>query len=252
MRRHWLYAVSSMALVTACAGPHSTGALWAQQNIDQEAALFRLGDAQRTSATQAYQLGLADAALAGERARLTSELQDCPGPTQALSTSSGDRIRDGIRLQAQGDATRTAQVARLALADWRIRRARATGNTELCADAQRTLGAGAVSAIPQSDLLTRLPAATVTRDQRQTSAPLATDPVSVTLSEYALGYVDTVRAASPLPQYLAAVYGGFLIVETTAPNTDAETAATTVDQQAAAFPEWEPDALYAALRGGKP
>jgi hypothetical protein len=33
---------------------------------------------------------------------------------------------------------------------------------------------------------------------------------------------------------------------------DPDSAAELVDQQASALPEWEPDALYAALRGGAP
>ena len=55
---------------------------------------------------------------------------------------------------------------------------------------------------------------------------------------------------APLPQYLAWVYGGTLLTE--AQPVDAETAAAGVDAQAPAYPEWEPDALYAALRGGRP
>jgi hypothetical protein len=69
------------------------------------------------------------------------------------------------------------------------------------------------------------------------------------VSNYALGYLDTVQAPSPLPQYLAAVYGGSLQALPYAP-LDAETAQTAVDRAAPAYPQWEPDALYAALRGG--
>ena len=71
-------------------------------------------------------------------------------------------------------------------------------------------------------------------------------PASVALSTYALGYVDTVQAMAPLPQYLAAVYGGGLVLGTaTAPALNgAETPESLVDRFAPAYPDWEPDALY--------
>ena len=84
---------------------------------------------------------------------------------------------------------------------------------------------------------------------RNESAPISdvSDPQTA-LSAYVLGYVDAVRAPPPLPQYLAAVYGGTL--EASSPMLDAETAQAEVDQSAPAHAEWEPDALYAALAGG--
>src|SRR5215831_2765859 len=90
--------------------------------------------------------------------------------------------------------------------------------------------------------------ATVTRDPRTPVPPLTTEPPIMTLSGYALGSVDSVSAAAPLPQYLALVYGGFLQTQAA---LDTETAADLVDRQAPAYPEWEPDALYAALRGAQ-
>ena len=37
-------------LLVGCAGPHSTGGLWAQQNLEQELIVGRLTDAERASA----------------------------------------------------------------------------------------------------------------------------------------------------------------------------------------------------------
>jgi hypothetical protein len=163
--------------------------------------------------------------------------------------SPGDAVRDGIRVQSQTDQARLAAVARLALADWYVRRANASGSPRLCDRAQTALtGASSTNAdaAPSTDLLARLPSATVVRDQGDATPPPATDAPLVSLSAYALGVVDSVSAPAPLPQYLAAVYGGFVSSE---PVLDEETAAALVDQQAPAYPDWEPDALYAALRG---
>src|SRR5712692_1383058 len=123
----------SVALaVTGCVGPRTTGALWAQQNLEREAALFRLSDAQRADQAQAFEQSLADEALASERSRLETELLTCPAMRQPLGVSPGDKVRDTVRLRAQGDPARLDEVARLALADWRLRRATATGNAAYC------------------------------------------------------------------------------------------------------------------------
>jgi hypothetical protein len=250
--RLWFALCCLVVLCVGCAGPHSTGALWAQQHLEREAALFKLTDAQRALQAHAFELGLADESTANERARITDELQLCPGPFQALTYSVGDRARDAIRLRAQGDATRLATVAQLALADWQLRRARATGNAQFCQKARAALtGASSFGEPSSSDLLSLLGTATVTRDPHRASAPLDTGPPSITLSNYALGYLDTVHAAAPLPQYLALVYGGFVYPASPAATMDDESAAETVDREAAAYPEWEPDALYAGL-GARP
>jgi len=209
--------------------------------------MFQLSDAERAGIAQAFESGLADESLQAERQRITTELQYCPGPRQPLGVSAGDTVRDTIRVRAQPDPARMAEVTRLALADWYTRRASATGNTQLCDRAQASLD-GNLSTSATGDLLDDIPAATVSRDQGEPTPPLATDPPLVTLSEYALGSVDSVYAAAPLPQYLAAVYGGFV---SGAPVLDEEAAADLVDRQAPAYPGWEPDALYAALRGAQ-
>jgi hypothetical protein len=72
------------------------------------------------------------------------------------------------------------------------------------------------------------------------------DPL-VALSLYATRSVDRVRAAAPLPQYLAAVYGGQLLVGAARPDLGGQSPEAVVDDLAPAHPEWEPDALYAAL-----
>jgi hypothetical protein len=67
------------------------------------------------------------------------------------------------------------------------------------------------------------------------------------LSVYASGGVDAVTARGPLPQYLAAVYGGTVTTRAQA-TLQPEAAARIVDEIAAAYPEFEPDSLYLALQ----
>jgi hypothetical protein len=239
---------SSSTLGVACTGPHSTGALWAQQNLEHERTMFQLTDAQRTGAAQAFELGLADESLQTEHGRVTAELQNCPGPRQPLAVSPGDSVRDGIRVQSQGEPARLAAAARLSLADWYVRRASATGNAQLCDRARTSLAGTSPASESFANVLSSVPTATVVREQGDAAPAPTSDPPLVTLSGYALGAVDAVTAPAPLPQYLAAVYGGFVSSE---PVLDEEAAAALVDRQAPAYAEWEPDALYAALRGSQ-
>ncbi|HLZ30368.1 MAG TPA: hypothetical protein VKV73_23855 [Chloroflexota bacterium] len=236
-------------LLVGCTGPHSTGALWAQRDIEQETILYRLSDAQRVDRVRALELALADDVLAAERARITAGLSDCPGPgdSQSLAPSIGDKPRDTVRIQAGDDPARLASVAQIALADWRLRRARGTGEVHFCDQARQALAA-VVSAQRSGDLLGAPGTATVTRDPSHALAgAVETWPGDTALSNYALGYVDTVQALTPLPQYLAAVYGGVLLEPPKAPPLNGATPESLVDQFAPAYPEWEPDALYAAL-----
>jgi hypothetical protein len=235
----------------ACAGPHSTGALWSLQNLEHERAYFAASDAERQARAQEYELSLADETLASERQRLQSVMQTCPGPREPLASSSADAARDQVRLRADADADRLAQVAQLAQADWYVRRAAATGDARFCQRAQDALTNTLPPPQADRDLLAGLRAATVTRDPRQPTPELSHEPAMVSLSNYALGVTDSVTAAAPLPQYLALVYGGMLQPPQD-PALDQESAAASVDRAAPAFPEWEPDALYAALRGGRP
>src|SRR5579859_5783877 len=99
-------------LLVGCAGPHTTGGLWAQQNLDRELQMFHLSDAQRADQARTFEYGLADQTLAAERSRIQAGLRDCPGGVrQPLAVSTGDRSRDTVRIQAQGDATRLNAVA---------------------------------------------------------------------------------------------------------------------------------------------
>jgi len=240
-------------LSVGCAGPHSSGALWAQQSVEQERALFQLDDARRAERAHAFDLGVADEWLSSERQRISTELQACPGPRQTLTVSPGDRLRDAFRVRAQGDIARLTGVAAVALTDWYVRRASATQQTELCDQARAAL-AGVASTAPPSaaNLLSGLPAATVTRDPNPSAVELDTNPPMVALGEYALGYVDALQAPAPLPQYLARVYGGVLVPASDASTAvDDEAVAVMVDRDASAYPEWEPDALYAALSGSQ-
>jgi hypothetical protein len=92
------------------------------------------------------------------------------------------------------------------------------------------------------------PTATVQRDPSAPGILLDGAPPDTALSEYALGVVDSVRAPSPLPEYLAAVYGGTATTEAPPVIPSDASVAALVDQLAPAHPEWEPDALYVALR----
>jgi hypothetical protein len=239
---------------TACAGPHSTGALWSQQYVEQERPLFAMSDAQRQAQAQAFEFSLADEALGAESQRIQAAMEVCPGPVQAWRVSPDDRLRDDIRVRAQPDTERIRQVSQLALADWYLRRASTSGDARFCEQARMALSATPDSPA-QASLLDGLPAAIVSRDNRPATAatPRSSEAPVATVSRYALGSVDAVQAPAPLPQYLALVYGGFLNTPADAiAPIDAEAAAALVDQQAPAYPDWEPDALYAALRGGQP
>src|SRR5215469_18361331 len=97
------FAVCSAVAACACTGPHSSGALWAMQNVDKERVEFQVSDAQRAERQRAFQLGLADEALAAEQQRITLELRTCPGAPTKLALSPGDTVRDTIRLRAGED-----------------------------------------------------------------------------------------------------------------------------------------------------
>jgi hypothetical protein len=266
-------ALACLLVGVGCVGPHASGALWAQQDLEREAALFKLSDAQRADRLTRFELGLADETLTAERTRLESELQECPGAVrQPLQPSVGDKARDGVRVRAQSDPARQALVSQLALADWHLRRGQATGDAHFCELARTTLAASpaptAPTSTPGDDPIARLGMATGSRDGNPASVASAmgvdpNDPLA-TLSLYALGVTDTVSAPAPLPQYLAAVYGGQVLGPVSNPATtptalsasplaasasESEgSAAARVDSLAPSYPTWEPDALYAALR----
>jgi hypothetical protein len=222
--------------------------LWAQQNLDRERALFRKGDAGRAAEARAFELGIADEALAAEQARISAGLRACPSSTRrALVPSTGDRVRDTIRIRAQGDPIRMAGVAHVALADWWLRRAAASGDARFCDQARVAFEDGAHQQ-PASDVLSQLGVATVMRDAASPGASLAESQPLVDLSLYASGWTDSLTARSPLPQYLAALYGGELVAAANPRQVLAgRTPEAVVDELAPAYPEWEPDALYAAL-----
>jgi hypothetical protein len=244
-----LLALASLTLTVGCAPAPSNGGLWAQQELQQELAMFRLSDAQRADGARAYELTVADTQLAAEQARLNGLLAGCPGPPQPLGLSEGDRVRDGIRIQAQGDASHLAAVAQLALADWQLRRGAATGDSQFCDRARQTLaGHSQLTAASVPDPFASPPTATVQRDVSRPGVLLDSASPDTVLSEYALGVVDSVRAPSPLPEYLAAVYGGTATADAPPAIPSDVSVEALVDQFAPAHPEWEPDALYVALR----
>jgi hypothetical protein len=209
--------------------------------------MFRLSDAQRAAQARTFELAQADATLAAERARMLDALADCPGTTrQPLTLSEGNRARDAVRVRAQGDAPRLVSVAQVALADWRLRRARATGDAAMCEAARTALEAPPPTGAPDG-AIERLGQATVARDPNGPGEPLADAEPLVAVSLYASGWADSVTADAPLPQYLAAVYGGVLLPPLPRPDLGDRSPAQLVDELAPAYPTWEPDALYAAL-----
>jgi hypothetical protein len=127
-----------------------------------------------------------------------------------------------------------------------------------CDEARQALTGPATAEPIAADLLAGLGSATVTRDALRPGVVAEQLPARLTVSHYALGYVDTVRAPAPLPQYLAAVYGGVLVEVETPPALKSWYPASTtdndqspegmVDRLAPAYPQWEPDAIYQALR----
>jgi hypothetical protein len=235
-------------LLAGCAGPHSTGALWAQQNIEQESALFRVGDEERAAQTRAFEVRLAQESLSGERARVIAGLQVCPGDVRPLGLSSGDQVRDTIRVQAERDPQTMAAVSQVALADWYLRRGGATGEAGLCERGRRALESSP-SGADQRGIVNALGEATVTRNPHAAKPPSAnSSDVAEAVSLYASLAIDVVHAPAPLPQYLASVYGGDLVSDIgLMPHLDGP-AEQVVDDIAPAYPQWEPDALYAALR----
>src|SRR5205807_10544863 len=131
----------------------------------------------------------------------------------------------------------------------RLRRAQATGEAHFCDEARQAL-AGSPSTEPSAaELLTGLGSTTIIREpQDATVAEDVSDDTSLSLSNYALGYVDALQAPTPLPQYLAAVYGGVVVGADARPALDGQTPVEElVDRAAPAYPLWKPDAIYAAL-----
>ncbi|MDQ3810978.1 MAG: hypothetical protein M3336_11865, partial [Chloroflexota bacterium] len=127
--------VAVAAIVLAgCSAPSADagdGGLWAREAIRQELSLARLSDPRRAALAREVELSLADELLDREQARLAVLLADCPAAQrQSLVLSEGDRARDAARLRIADDASRRARVADQALADWFIRRGRATGSGE--------------------------------------------------------------------------------------------------------------------------
>ena len=250
--RVWLI-LGATVLMAGCVGPHSTGSLWTLQNAQMDTELFRTPDAVRADQAHAYELSLASEVLNQERQRLGAELAECPSAQrQPLSLSTGDRVRDGVRMWIGDDRDHLQDVAQVALADWLLRRAHATGSPAAC-DAARAALVGAAPTGAHSAAIDGLGNATVKRSDVR---PFGGD-ARTAWSLYALGTIDAVTVPEPLARYLGAVYGGAVTADQgqAAPNSDAlasrssdDPAAVTVDGIAAAYPEWEPDALYLALR----
>src|ERR687886_44830 len=137
--------VGSMVLLLACVGPHGAAGLWSLRSVELESQATRGSDALRANPGRAIDLGLADEVLASERARINEALESCPSPErQAFGLSVGDRARDMVRIKAADEPARLFDLAAIALADWRVRRAAAAGQRSMC-DAAREALAGAAA-----------------------------------------------------------------------------------------------------------
>lgn len=244
-------------VLSGCAEPQSDGsspgALWALQRFEQERAVFRMTEAERAAVAHTFERSVADATLDGERTRLEGSLLDCPGASrEAFSLSLFDRVRDGARVQAVDDEGRLGTLARLSLADWYLRRARSVGQSSYCDTARGAL-AGSLQSVPRSPDIDRLmhDSATVARDPAHPGAVLEPASSVEALSAYAMGWTDAVRVDRPQAAYLAAVYGGTL-ADPRQPDLQDNTPEGIVDLYAAAYPDYEPDALYVLLTNARP
>jgi hypothetical protein len=242
----WLLPPVVAGLLVGCTGPPSDGSLWNLQAQEQERATFRLTDEQRRQQARAYELALADAMLEGERQRLEAQLQACPGPSRVpLAVSPANRTRDAIRVRIGSHAERLTEVAQLALADWRLRRAGATGDAAHCQAGRDAL---VLTSVPSTaGPVLHDTDATVARGTNVARA-VEGEPALRMLSEYALGWTDAVRAPVPLPHHLAAVYGGVASAYAPATRPSDRAAEDVVDELAPQLPMWEPDALWQWLQ----
>ena len=237
-------------LLLGCSEPNLDGALWHYRESELTRVASGQSDQQRAAQARAFELSLGDEALAAEEARIGAQLADCPGAQRrALVVSDGATTRDSIRIRAAGDVARSTRVAQLALADWRLRRARQTGDERMCAAARDALASPPPSEPAQqaTDFVRTLGFATVARDPLHIGLVETGQPNLTLLRLYALGLADSITAEAPLSHYLAAVYGGAVIDARHSPAADQSSAAALVDMYAPALPMWEPDALYAAL-----
>jgi hypothetical protein len=241
MRRLGILA-SAWLVLAGCAAPQSDGGLWARQGLQQELALSRISESRRAAQAHAYELTLADEQIAAQGQRLQQELRDCPGANRVpLQVSPAASIRDALRLRVGEDEPRRAVLAQQALIDWYLRRARATGNADLCDKARTTQP----TATPFAQTPFGAEAATVVRTSLGDRPRYAENqPPDVLLALYVLGWADGVQAPAPLPHYLAAVYGGTV----QPPPAFQGSAEDEVDRIAPELPQWEPDALWSWLK----
>jgi hypothetical protein len=204
--------------------------------------------------------------------------------------SPGNQARDAARLKAGSAQTPSLRdwAGRLAQADWYLRRGAATGDPAFCQHARQALATQSPPQPPapsspeppgqsppkppppdQSDqsqpdapaadlvaLVQALPAGEVDSGPDFASGEVidgSADPYQA-LAMYRLGLVDGVRGPAPLVAHLAAVYGGSLHLPSGRLNLDLDLPPEQiVDAVAPALAaDWEPDALYAALRAARP
>jgi hypothetical protein len=239
--RHGCVALIAAAACLSGCSPAGDSALWSARAVQQELVLSRLTDAQRAEQAHALELQVADAEIQKQDQALRDGLQDCPGPRTPLAISEADTLRDSLRSRVGDDAARLQKIADLALADWYVRRANATGFPELCYEASIAL---AVQQPPQATT-PGLSASKATVARATSDTPTTYNQPQEAIVAYALGWTDAVSASAPLPHYLAAVYGGSVLNGT--PKRSNEQIEALVDQLAPSEPQWEPDAIWQAL-----
>jgi hypothetical protein len=239
----------ALVLLVGCASQHSDGGLWDRQAIQQEDVQGRLPAPQRQAARRGVELAAADAALETEQERLGQELADCPSAArEPLKPSAFIEVRDSVRIRAAGDTARLQRVGSQALADWYVRRARATGSMQQCDSARAALNGQTQAQQPVTDVVGQLGWATVTRAASYPGDALAAPTNEQATALYGLAWTDTLRAQSPLPEQLSAAYGGALLTEQPLPPAiGGRSSEEVVDVLAPAYPTVEPDALLLAL-----
>ena len=241
-----------LLVVLGCAAPPSSGGLWALDAARlEDATVFRTPDPQRRAMAREVELRAVDDLLAGDEARISGSLAACPAPSGDLSTpSAGDAVRDAAR--AKDDADRRAHAARLAVADWYVRRGASTGEADFCDRARQALsGSVASPSAAALAIVQDLPPGEVTISGTAPAGQVidaASEPAAQVSLLFRLGLVDGVRGPALLVAELAAVSAGTLSLPATPPPTDL-TPEQIVDQVAPALAsDWEPDGAYAALR----
>src|SRR5262245_49545059 len=114
-RSQALSLAALLLLLVGCSSAERDGALWHYRESQLTLAIFGQSEQHRADEARAFELSLADAALAAEEARLAGLLATCPSSERrALALSPGAQTRDRIRVRIEAEPERSARVAQLA------------------------------------------------------------------------------------------------------------------------------------------